>query len=48
MPGTALSTRVINGSSRSSEKLVVPVASPFPVTVDGNKYIMVVSDYFNK
>ena len=30
------------------ERIVVDVAGPLPVTEDGNKYIMVVSDYFSK
>ena len=30
------------------ERIAVDIAGPFPVTEDGNKYIMVVSDYFSK
>ena len=30
------------------ERVAVDIAGPFPVTEDGNKYIMVVSDYFSK
>ena len=30
------------------ERVAVDIAGPFPVTEDGNKFIMVVSDYFSK
>ena len=30
------------------ERIAVDIASPFPVTEAGNKYIMIVSDYFSK
>ena len=30
------------------ERIAVDIAGPFPMTEDGNKYIMVVSDYFSK
>ena len=30
------------------EIIAVDIADPFPVTEDGDKYIMVVSDYFSK
>ena len=30
------------------ERIVIDVAGPFPVTDDGNRCIIVVSDYFTK
>ena len=30
------------------ERIAVDIAGPFPVTDDGNRYIMVVDDYFTK
>ena len=30
------------------ERIAIDIAGPFPVTDDGNQYIMVVGDYFTK
>ena len=30
------------------ERIAIDIAGPFPVTDDGNRYTMVVSDYFTK
>ena len=30
------------------ERIAIDIAGPFPVTDDGNRYIMVVGDYFTK
>ena len=30
------------------ESIAIDIAGPFPVTDDGNRYIMVVGDYFTK
>ena len=30
------------------ERIAIDITGPFPVTDDGNRYIVVVSDYFSK
>ena len=37
-----------NSTTSSFERIVVDITSSFPVTENGNKYIMVVSDYVSK